>query len=141
MFKILGLKINQSNQSFAKKKKKKKKRKARPHRPVRLPEPHHPALGVLKLVPRQLHLVHLHDGVPELRVPLPEHDDEPGRLRVEGAGHVLDGVGDELLDAAVRDGGLVGQLVVRPAGLDGLEQRLGVGHFLFVWLFGDGEVR
>ena len=83
---------------------------------------------MLKLVRGQLHLVDLHDGVPELLVLLLEHDDEAGGLRVEGAGDVLDGVGDELLDAAVRDGGFVGQLVVGAAGLDGLEQVLGVRH-------------
>ena len=49
-----------------------------------------------------------------------------GGLRVEGAGDVLDGVGYELFDAGVGDGGLVGQLVVGATGFGGVEEVLGV---------------
>ena len=48
-----------------------------------------------------------------------------GGLRVEGAGNVLDGVGDELFDAGVGDGGFVGQLVVSATGFGGVEEILG----------------
>ena len=86
------------------------------HGSVRLPEAHHPALCVLKLLGRQLHLVDIHDGVPELLVLLLEHDDHARGLRVEGAGDVLHGVGDELLEAGVGDCGFGGHLVVGAAG-------------------------
>lgn len=98
------------------------------HSPIRLPEPHHPPLGVLKLVRGQLQLVNLHDGVPQLLVLLLQHDDQARGLGVEGAGDVLDGVGDELFDAGVGDGGLVGELVVGAAGFGEVEQGLGVCH-------------
>ena len=98
------------------------------HGPVRLPEPDHPPLCVLELVGGQLHLVDLHDGIPELLVLFLEHDDDAGGLGVEGAGDVLDGVGDELLEAGVGDGRLVGQLVEGAAVFGGVEEILGVGH-------------
>ncbi len=57
-----------------------------------------------------------------------QHDHETGGLGVEGAGDVLDGVGDELFDAGVGDGGLVGQLVVGAPGFGGTEEALGFRH-------------
>lgn len=39
---------------------------------------------------------------------------------------MLDGVGDELFDAGVGDGGFVGQLVVSATGFGGVEEILGV---------------
>ena len=98
------------------------------HRPIRLPEAHHPPLRVLELVGRQLQLVNLHDGIPQLLMLVLEHDDQARGLGVEGAGDVLHGVGDELLDAGVGDGGLVGQLVVGAAGFGEVEEGFGVGH-------------
>lgn len=56
-----------------------------------------------------------------------EHDDEACGLAVEGAGNVFDGVLDELLDAGVRDGGFVGDLVEGAAGADEFEEGLRVG--------------
>ena len=98
------------------------------HRPVRVPEPQHPPPRLLELVGRQLHLVDFHDGVPQRRVLGLQDDDEAGALGVEGAGDVLDGVGDELLDAGVGDGGLVGELVDGTAGFGGVEEGLRVGR-------------
>ncbi len=56
-----------------------------------------------------------------------EHDDEACGLAVEGAGDAFDGVRDELFDAGVGDGGLVGDLVEGAAGGDEVEEGLGVG--------------
>lgn len=41
---------------------------------------------------------------------------------------MLDGVGDELFDAGVGDGRLIGQLVVGATGLGSIEKVLGVCH-------------
>ena len=83
---------------------------------------------MLELVGRQLHLVDLHDGIPQLLVFFLQHHHHPRGLRVEGAGDVLDGVGDELFDAGVGNGGLVGRLVVGATGFGGVEEVLGVRH-------------
>ena len=83
---------------------------------------------MLELVGGQLHLVDLHDGIPELLVLFLEHDDGAGGLGVEGAGGVFDGVGDELLDAGVGDGGFVGQLVDGATGFGRVEEGFGVCH-------------
>lgn len=98
------------------------------HGPVRLPEPHHPPLGMFELVRGQLHLVDLHDGIPQLLVLLLQHDHHASGLRVEGAGDMLDGVGDELFDAGVGDGRLVGDLVVGTTEFGRVEEGLGLGH-------------
>ena len=98
------------------------------HGPIRLPEPVHPTLCVLELVGGQLHLVDLHDGIPQLLVLFLQHNHHASGLGVEGAGNMLDRVGDELFDAGVGDGRLVGQLVVGAAGLGCIEEVLGVGH-------------
>lgn len=70
-----------------------------------------------------------HDGLqdvlcdlPDLLVLLLEQQDDARRLRVEGAGHVLDGLGDELLDARIADGALGLERVVRAAVLDRLDE-------------------
>lgn len=58
------------------------------------------------------------------------HGDDTCGLTVEGAGDVLDGVGYELLDAVIGDGGFVGDLVEGAAGFDEFEEGRGVGgHF------------
>lgn len=69
------------------------------------------------------------DGnVPQLVVLLVQQHDQPRRLRVEGAGHVLDGIGHELLDLRVRHGAVLAQLVVGAAGLGQLDQGVGGRH-------------
>lgn len=83
---------------------------------------------MLELVRGQLHLVDLHDGIPQLLVLLLQHDHHAGGLRVEGAGDMLDGVGDELFDAGVGDGRLVGDLVVGTTAFGRVEEGLGLGH-------------
>lgn len=61
------------------------------------------------------------DGVPELLVLVAEDDDGARGLSVERRGRVLDRLLDNLLDVGVRDGeGLVGEAVVRAAGLGGV---------------------
>ena len=57
------------------------------------------AHGTLERFSRQYRLVDVGDHVPELGVLLVEDDDHAAGLGVEGAGDVLDGLGDELLDA------------------------------------------
>ena len=49
-------------------------------------------------------------------------------LAVEGAGRVLDRLGDDLLDLLVGDGGLGGKGVDGAAALDGLEEGSGARH-------------
>lgn len=71
------------------------------HSPVRLPEPDNPALHVLELVGRQLHFVDLQDSIPQFLVLFLQHNDQASGLGVEGAGDMLDGVGNELFDAGV----------------------------------------
>lgn len=71
------------------------------HRPVPLPKPLKPQVGTLKLLRRQLLLVHLGDHVPAFLMLLVEQQDSAGGLRVEGRGHVQDSVGEDLLDAGV----------------------------------------
>ena len=83
---------------------------------------------MLKLVGGQLHLVDLHNGIPQFLVLFLQHDDSAGGLGVEGAGGVFDGGGDELFDAGVGDGGFVGQLVKSATGLGRVEERFGVCH-------------
>ena len=57
-----------------------------------------------------------------------QYDDRAGGLRVESAGHMLDGVVDELLDAVVGDGGLVGELVEGTTLFGELQERFQVCH-------------
>lgn len=89
-----------------------------PYRAIALAEAIEAAFGMLELVGGQLLLIDLGDDVPELLVLRLENDDHTGALRVEGAGDVFDGSGDELADAGVGDGGFVVEGVVGAAGLD-----------------------
>ena len=57
-----------------------------------------------------------------------QYDDGAGGLRVEGAGDMLDSVVDELLDAVVGNGGLVGELVDGTTFFYELGERLRVCH-------------
>ena len=58
-----------------------------------------------------------------------QNDDHTRGLGVEGTGDIFDGVGNELFDTGVRDGGLIGDLVVSATVLDSFEKAFGVCHF------------
>lgn len=91
-------------------------------------EPTETLVGLLELVGWQLLLVDLTNELPKLLVLGLEDQDEPGGLRVEGAGHVEEGVLDDTLDARVGDGRGVAQLVVGVAVGNSLEEVRVVGH-------------
>lgn len=83
---------------------------------------------MLELVRRQHGLVDLRDHVPKLGVLLVQDDDDSGGLGVEGAGDMLDSLRDELLNAGVRNGGLILKSVVGPSMLDSFEEVHLIGH-------------
>lgn len=63
--------------------------------------------------------------VPELLVLGAEQDDDADGLGVEGRGHVQGGLLDDLGDALLGDGQVLGQDVVGAAVLDQLDDRVG----------------
>jgi hypothetical protein len=69
-------------------------------------------------------LQHLEDIVPERVVVLVQEDNEAGRLRVEAGGHMENGLLSDVGDLLVWDGGLLVELVVGAALLDGVEEGL-----------------
>ncbi len=97
------------------------------HSAISRPKSIKPLLGRLEFVLGQLLFVHLGGRVPHLDMVLLEQHNHAGGLRVEGAGGVEHSVVDDFLDAGVRDGGFVAQLVHRAAGLDGVEKGIAVG--------------
>ena len=68
------------------------------------------------------------DNVPELVVLVLEQEHEAGGLGVEGGGDVLDELGDDLLNAGVRDGRVLVEGVDAAAVGDGLEEVGGGSH-------------
>ncbi len=58
-----------------------------------------------------------------------QDDDGTCGLRVERAGSVLNGVGDEFFDAGIRNGGLIRHLIECTAVLDRSEEGLCVCHY------------
>lgn len=88
-------------------------------------------LGLGELLLGHLRLQHLLDKLPELLVLVVEQDHDARGLRVEAAGHVEHAVLDNLLDAGVGNGDLVGDLVNGSAVLAGLEEVHGRGHSCF----------
>lgn len=88
------------------------------HGAVRVGEHLHAVTRVLPLVFGHMGLEDGGDDVPELVVLVPEQDDEASGLGVEGAGDVLDGDAQDLLDLLVVDGAVLVQLVDGATVLD-----------------------
>lgn len=82
------------------------------YRAITIFKPLHPALSVRVFISRQHGLVDFHDRIPELGVLVFEHENYACGLGVEGARYVEDGLGDELFDAGVGDGGGGAKLVL-----------------------------
>ena len=73
-------------------------------------------------------LQHLLNQLPELVVVGFQQDDEAGGLRVEGRGHVQDGVSDKLDDTVVGGRGFLVQSVVGATFLDDVPEGVRSGH-------------
>jgi hypothetical protein len=86
-------------------------------------------LSLGELVLGDLRLQDVLDVLPELLVLFIEENHETGRLRVEGRGNVLDGLGDNLLDTVVGDGEFIGEGVDGAAVARGVEEAHAGGHF------------
>lgn len=100
----------------------------------------HLAASRLPLLSRNNRLEDLGSNVPQLLVVgAKEHDDTVG-LRVEGGGDLVQEVLNDLLDAVLRDGQVLGQGVVAAALLGQVDQGLGVGgHFVLSLMCGNEE--
>ena len=81
-----------------------------------------------ELIGGQRDAVDVADDVPQLHVLVIQQHYDPRGLRVEGAGHVSKGVGDEFGDAGVRNGGLVGERVDAAPRLGCFQEGGGAGH-------------
>lgn len=97
------------------------------------------AASVLPLGLRDNGFQDIADNVPELVVLVLEQEHEAGGLGVERGGHVLDELGEDLLDAGVGDGrGLVEGVDAAAVG-DGLEEVGGGSHCVVLSDCGRGE--
>jgi len=79
------------------------------------------------------------DNVPELVVLVLEQEHEAGGLGVERGRNVLDELGDDLLNAGIRDGRVLVEGVDAAAVGDGLEEVGGGSHGVLSGCGGGGE--
>lgn len=97
----------------------------------------HLAASRLPLLSRNNRLEDLGSNVPQLLVVGTKEHDDAVRLRVEGRGDLVQEVLNDLLDAVLRDGQVLGQGVVAAALLGQVDQGLGVGgHFVLLLMCG-----